>query len=112
MEMTPGELIDRFTIAKLYTEREKSGIKEFGKFNAGLSILRGQYPGLPWDELVDTLYTINGTIWDYEAPIHAGKMDGDPVIAGILALRVRKFNDIRVKTVKLIDKLVETWGNK
>ena len=112
MEMTPGELIDRFTIAKLYTEREKSGIKEYGKFNAGVSILKSKYPGIPWDELIDTMYTINGIIWDYEAPIHAGKMDSDPVIAGILALRVRKFNDIRVKTSKLIDKLVEMQGGK
>lgn len=106
MEMSPGEILDRFTIAKLYVERDKGDLKELGKFNAGLGELRKKTPKLPWDMLINMMYTINATIWDYEAPIHSGKMDGDPVIAGILALRVRKFNDVRVKMSKLVDELV------
>ena len=105
--MTPGDLVDKFTIAKLYVARDNGDMVAVGKYNAGLSELRRAHPKLPWDELVDMVYTINNTIWDYEAPIHSGKMDGDPVIAGVLALRVRKFNDIRVRMSKLIDQLVE-----
>jgi len=110
MEMQPGELIDKYTIARLYRERDNGDIKEEGRLNAGVSEVKRKHPDLLWDELIDVMYTINGTIWDYEAPIHSGKMDGDPVIAGILSLRVRKFNVIRVKMSKLINKLVEKDG--
>jgi hypothetical protein len=107
MEMSAGELVDRLTIARLYNERDVGDVKVYGKYNAGLSELRGKHKALPWDVIVGMMYTINAAIWDYEAPIHSGKMDGDPVIAGILALRVRKFNAVRVAMSKLIDTLVE-----
>ena len=107
MEITPGELVDRYTIAQLYIEREgvkKSTLKQLER---GIKHLKGEYPQVPWKLWIDLVHDVNGFIWDFESPIHNGKFDSDPVIAGVLSIRVRKFNVIRVKLSKIIDKLVE-----
>ena len=71
MDMDSGELVDKCTIARLYVERDEGSPLEMGRFNAGLSELKRKYPNMPWDDITDLMYTINGTIWDYEAPIHS-----------------------------------------
>ncbi len=106
MHMDSGELIDRYTITRLYRERDTGNIVEEARFNAGVHELRKAHPDIPWDDLIALMYQINGFVWDFESPIHTGKLDCDPVIAGVLALRVRKLNAMRTGLSKLIDRLV------
>ena len=107
MHMRPGELIDKYTIAKLCKEKlgkDREGIKDL---KHGVKKLRKRYPDIPWDELIGLLHKINGFIWDFEEPIHLGRLDEEPIMAGILSIRVRKLNTVRVELSRLIDKLVE-----
>ena len=105
--MKIGELVDRATVARLYTERDNSGYNEYKRLKDGLFSSIVKRDKIPWNELIELMYQINGFIWDFEAPIHSGKLDCDPIMAGVLALRVRKLNAMRVNLSKLIDKLVE-----
>ncbi len=109
MEMRAGELVDRYTVEKLYMEREDSPEhrKELDRLEKGIYGLEIAHRKVPIPELRKLMYQINGFIWDFESPIHSGKLDVDPIMAGILALRVRKLNAMRVNLSKLIDKLVE-----
>ena len=107
MKMTPGEIIDKYTIAKLCTEKlgkDREGIRGLRK---GIKKLRKRYPELPLDELTELVYKVNGFIWDFEEPIHLGRLDEEPIMAGILSIRVRKLNTIRVGLSGLIDKLTD-----
>ncbi len=107
MEMQPGELIDKYTIAMLCIGKlgkDREGIKELEK---GVKCLRKKYPDVPWDDLIEIAHKINGFIWDFEEPIHLGRLDEEPIMAGILSIRVRKLNVVRVGLSRLINKLVE-----
>lgn len=104
--MFPGELVDRYTVAKLYTERLSKQHEELRRYEDGLAEARKAKPDKPWDELVGLMYQVNGFIWDFESPVHEGKLDVDPIMAGVLALRVRKLNAVRVALSKLIDRVV------
>lgn len=107
--MKIGELVDKYTIEKLYTERLDSldHQKEFQRLARGLGSEKAVYSELPWDDIINLMYQINGFIWDFESPIHLGKLDVDPIMAGVLALRVRKLNTMRVTLSNLIDRIVK-----
>ncbi len=107
MEMRPGELVDKYTIARLCMERLNTDREGLDALKQGVDELRKDNPGLPWDILIDNLYRVNGFIWGFEEPIHLGRLDEEPTMAGILSIRVRKFNVVRVSMSKLIDALVE-----
>ena len=109
MDMKAGEVVDRYTIVKLCKEREPEShnVKEHERLLGGIIELGEVYPELPWDDIVSHMYKINGFIWEHESPIHTGKFDVEPSIAGTLAIKVRKLNSARVGFSKLIDKLVE-----
>ncbi len=105
MHMSPGELIDKYTIAKLCTEKlgkDREGIKQLKK---GVKKLRKTYPDIPWDDLIKLVHSINGFMWDFEEPIHLGRLDEEPIMAGILSIRVRKLNTVRVGLSTLINTL-------
>jgi len=106
MKLTPGELVDRYTIAQLYIEREGADKSTMQRLKAGIKRLKRKYPQVPWELWIGLMHDVNGFIWDFESPIHTGKFDADPIIAGILSIRVRKFNVVRVKLSKLIDQVV------
>ncbi len=110
MEMSPGEVVDKYTIAKLCTERlgkDREGVDKLAK---GVQELRAKYPNTPWDDLIGLVYKINGFIWSFEEPIHLGRLDEEPSMAGILSIRVRKLNTVRVGLSKLINTLTEGSG--
>ena len=107
MRMTPGELIDKYTIAVLYVEREGAKKSSLRRLKQGVRDLKQRYPTIPWKLWIKLVQDVNGFIWDFESPIHTGKFDSDPVMVGILSIRVRKFNVVRVSISKLIDELVK-----
>ncbi len=107
MEMSPGEIVDKYTIAKLCMEKlgkDREGIEEFEK---GIEVLQKKYPELPWDNLIELVHKINRFIWDFEEPIHLGRLDEEPIMAGVLSIRVRKLNTIRVGLSRLINDLTK-----
>lgn len=106
MQMSPGELLDRFTVSRLYVEKLGTGQAKHARFTDGFGNMRLLYPDIPWDSLVDTMYGVNAAIWESEAPIHNGLLE-DPIIAGALALRVRKWNKIRTGLIDVVDKLTK-----
>ena len=90
MKMTPGEIVDKYTIAKLCKEKlgkDREGISALKK---GVKLLRKKYPGVPWNDLIELVHKINGFIWDFEEPIHLGRLDEEPIMAGILSIRARE----------------------
>ncbi len=105
MEMTPGEIIDKYTIAKLCIEKLRKDREGIEELEEGVESLRKQHPGIPWNDLIELVHRVNGFIWDFEEPIHLGRLDEEPIMAGILSIRVRKLNVVRVGLSKLIDNL-------
>ena len=85
--MPISEIIDRYTITKLKTERTTENVqeeldfykKELDKYNVNL------------DPYIDLMYNINGKIWDTESDIRKGA-DLPLEEIGRLALEVRDLN--------------------
>lgn len=84
MEMPLSEILDRYAILKLKSERlnpaqqsaESKLIlnKELAAYGAALQSFRDRGVNVK-DEWLDSLYKINGAIWDLEADIRQGKED-------------------------------------
>lgn len=113
MKMSIGEVVDRYSICKLKTERlglDNSKemellMNEIQKYNNDIS------------DYVQQLYSINGNIWDLEADIRQGNIDllGFEEI-GRRAVQIRDFNNQRVETKNQInskfkDGFIETKMN-
>ena len=90
MQMPISEIIDRYTITKLKSERTTEDVieellayhREINQYNANL------------DSFIERMYDINGKIWDTEGDIRKGtSLDLEHV--GKLALKVRDLNCIR-----------------
>ena len=107
MQMTPGEIVDKYTIAKLCIEKLGNDREGADELEFGVVELRKKYPTVPWDELIRLVHRVNGFIWDFEEPIHLGRLDEEPIMAGILSIRVRKLNVVRVELGGLINKLTD-----
>ena len=107
MHIRPGELVDKYTIAQLCKEKLGQDREGYKQLKRGVKKLRKKHPSIPWDDLIGLVHKINGFIWDFEEPIHLGRLDEEPIMAGILSIRVRKLNTVRVGLSKTIDKLVE-----
>lgn len=95
MKMSIGEVIDRYSICKLKTER-------LGLDNSKeMELLMNEIKKYDYTimEYIEKLYTINGNIWNLEADIRQGKIDtlGFEEI-GRRAIQIRDFNNQRVET--------------
>lgn len=90
MKMPISEIIDRFTITKLKSERTTEDVQkeldayklEISRYSENINIF------------IDRMYEINGKIWDTEGDIRKGK-DMPLEKVGRLALKVRDLNCIR-----------------
>ena len=90
MKMPISEIIDRYTITKLKSERTQEDViqeletykKEILNYNIGL------------DDFIERMYDINSQIWNTEADIRKGT-DLPLEEIGRLALKVRDLNCIR-----------------
>ena len=92
MKMSIGDIVDRYSICKLKTERlGLDNSKELSELKSEIDL----YDGI--NEFVDKLYDINGQIWDLESDIRKGNEDvlGLEEV-GRRAIQIRGYNGIRV----------------
>jgi hypothetical protein len=92
MKTSIGEIVDRYSICKLKSERLQLDLsQEINELTSEMNL----YNGL--DEYINELYKVNGNIWDLESDIRKG----NEAILGLeeigrRALKIRDFNNIRV----------------
>lgn len=108
MEMPLPEIIDRFTICRLKSERigEKHLEKEYNTYLDEVNKFRKN--GLIKEEWIEELYKLNGEIWDLESDIRKGK-EGELGLdeVGRRAIKIRDLNKLRVG---IKNKIVEETG--
>ena len=89
MNMPLSEIIDRYTITLLKSQRTDEDVSE------ELNAYKKEIPnGKSIDVFIDRMYEINGKIWDTEGDIRRG-VDMPLEEVGRLALIVRDLNQIR-----------------
>ena len=104
MKMPISEIIDRYTISKLKSERTNEDVShEVRSYSEEIS----QYNSEEVTPYVDKMYEINGTLWDYETKMRKlmdSRNGTGPVVdandlplaeIGKLALLVRDLNGTR-----------------
>jgi hypothetical protein len=103
MQMSLGEIADRYSIIKLKSERTDVDCKE--EFDTLKNELNG-------DEIyayVNQLYEVNGRIWDLESDIRKGK-EGELGLeeVGRRAIMIRDFNKERINIKNTINTIYKT----
>ncbi|NQZ05962.1 MAG: hypothetical protein HRT35_02265 [Algicola sp.] len=95
MKMPLSEVIDRYTITKLKTERTDEDVSaELTAYENALNHADYQQSSDKIKPFIERLYHINGQIWDIEGGIRSGaKLSLQEV--GRLALKVRDLNCTR-----------------
>lgn len=99
MEVSIGEIADRYSIVKLKSERtDVDCIAELSVLKNELDSIDGVY------KYVDQLYKTNGDIWDLESDIRKGK-EGELGLeeVGRRAIKIRNFNGIRIEIKNIIN---------
>ena len=104
MKMPISEIIDRYTISKLKSERTSEDVShEVNSYSEEI----GQYKTEEVTPYVEKMYEINGTLWDYETRMRKlmdSRNGSGPVVdandlplaeIGKLALLVRDLNGTR-----------------
>jgi len=92
MKTSIGDIVDRYSICKLKSER--LGLDNTKELN-DLKFEMNQYEGI--DSYVDKLYEVNGNIWNLESDIRRGNEN----ILGLeevgrRAIQIRELNNVRV----------------
>ena len=109
MEMSLGEVLDRFTILRLKLERirDKNLIPEYEAFKKTIEEYKKNGVNLK-QKWIDDLYEVNGKIWDLEFDIRRGK-EGELGLeeVGRRAIAIRNLNNIRVN---IKNKVAEETG--
>jgi hypothetical protein len=103
MEMSLGEIADRYSIIKLKSERTDVDCKE--EFDT----LKNELNGDEIYSYVDQLYEVNGRIWDLESDIRKGK-EGELGLeeVGRRAIMIRDFNKERINIKNTINTIYKT----
>jgi hypothetical protein len=104
-----GDILDRWSIAKLKSERNPhpDSLKEYLVFEKELKRQEKKqlFNFISLRECADYLYKINGFIWDLEADLRQCKIDGDLKEVGRRAILIRNFNSLRVGFKNIINKI-------
>jgi hypothetical protein len=110
MERDTGDILDRGAIAKLKDERIKDpeNSKEWAAFKIEIENLNIKFPKLCINDFFKHIYNINALIWEKEADMRQGKLDGVLYEVGIRAIEIRKLNNLRVDTKNLANKLTNS----
>jgi hypothetical protein len=111
IEISPGELIDRLTIAEIRSARQADPVQAAvaRREVATLSRAREQAvpAGDPFEQLAKDLRAINQELWQMEDEIRAAVMvDGVARDIGELALRICRANDRRARLKQRINALL------
>ena len=110
MEMPLAEVIDRFVIVRLKTERIKTEDKrdEYEHYEKVLEEYRKKGINIK-QEWIEKLYEANGKIWDLESDIRKGKegLLGLEEV-GRRAIKIREANKIRIS---IKNEIVEATGS-
>jgi hypothetical protein len=104
MEMSLGEVVDRYSIVKLKSERtDVNCVEELTALGEELNKVEGL------TEYVEQLYKVNGRIWDLESDIRKGK-EGELGLeeVGRRAIAIRGINGERVAIKNTINTLYKT----
>lgn len=119
-ERDTGDVLDRWSIAKLKSERigTEDNKKEFESFILALNDIRKKYPYFDWPQICDLMLFINDSIWQLESGLKSGKEElKEPYYIlsdknekplskiGATTILIRNFNHIRVQFKNLINKL-------
>tara|TARA_B100001250_G_scaffold27269_1_gene22504 strand:+ start:3476 stop:3838 length:363 start_codon:yes stop_codon:yes gene_type:complete len=89
MKMPTSEIIDRYTITLLKSERTEEDVSE------ELEAYKQELPDTDIAQnFIDRMYEINGKLWDTEGDIRKG-VDMPLEEVGRLAIKVRELNQIR-----------------
>ncbi len=108
MERDTGDILDKYSIAKLKVERIGSdeNKRELGLFERGFTEVKQKYPQYDWGQIGELLYKINGLMWETEAALRKGQIDNDITEMAEVSIRTRKLNNIRIALKNFINKLV------
>lgn len=108
MERDAGDILDKYSIAKLKVERIGSdeNKRELGIFEQGFIEVKQKNPQYDWGQIGDLLYKINGLMWETEAALRKGQIDNDITKVAEVSIRTRKLNNIRVALKNFVNKLV------
>ena len=103
MKMPISEIVDRYTITKLKSERTDEDVEE--ELECYLNEIKSYDADL--DEYIESLYIVNGRLWDTEGDIRKGT-DLPLEEIGRLALKVRDLNcDRNAIKAHLVEKFAE-----
>ena len=103
MKMPISEIVDRYTITKLKSERTDEDVKE--ELECYLNEIKSYNADL--NEYIESLYITNGKLWDTEGDIRRGT-DLPLEEIGRLALKVRDLNcDRNAIKAELVEKYAE-----
>ena len=103
MKMPISEIVDRYTITKLKSERTDENVQE--ELDCYLDEINSYDANL--DEYIEALYIANGKLWDTEGDIRKGA-DLPLEEIGRLALKVRDLNcDRNAIKAELVEKFAE-----
>jgi len=91
MKLTPGEIVDRYSIARLKFQR----LPETEANRAHLEACQSALPARAPTKLVQDLIAVNTRIWDLEAGLQDPVLELDEV--GRRALDIRRHNSHRVE---------------
>ena len=95
MKMPLSEIIDRYTITKLKSERTEENVhEELEAYTQEINKYREGDKSNEIDSFIDRLYQINGQMWDTEGDIRAG-VDLPLEEIGRLAIKCRDINCVR-----------------
>lgn len=120
MERDLADILDRWSIAKLKSERigTDENKREFEAFEAEYVKLLQKYASIPIVDFAKILFDVNKFIWSFEAGLKSEKeslpnptyiyaLENEPVLAkmGIIATEIKYYNHIRVAIKNLINKM-------
>lgn len=122
MNRDAGDILDRYSIAVLKTERIKTeeNKKERKAFAKEFNKLIKKHPKYKWEQLFNYMKDINDFIWQLEAGLKSGKealknphyiLDSANKKAlaniGATTIIIRNFNSLRVNFKNIINHLVK-----
>ncbi len=123
MERDIGDILDRWSIARLKSERigNEENMKEYDAFCEEMKHVHNRYEDYDWQQISKLMYDINDFIWQLEAGLKSGKeslanphyildKSNKEALANIGAttILIRNFNHLRVGFKNIVNRLVGT----